>query len=97
MRAPRYPTNEKAAVEIYGKTGTSLARLKNISRSGACIEWMQPDFAVQPGDLVRMTVKLNALNKSHNLSAEVVWKDGNTSGITFLTSDQVFERIIERT
>lgn len=96
MNAPRYPANEKAFVEVYGREGTVSASVKNISRSGACLEWIQADFKVEPGALLRMTVSLPQLNQTHDLNAIVVWSDGNVSGLNFLRPDQVFERLAKK-
>ena len=97
MRAERFETREKAALEVYGKPGTVIADLRNLSSSGACLEWTQGDVHLKEGDVVRMTVFLRTLNRKHNLSAEVIWRDGNRSGVTFLRSDQVLSKMVERT
>lgn len=97
MAAERYFTKEKAAVEVYGKAGMVIADLKNLSASGACLEWTQQDVLFKKGDLVRMTVFLRALNRKHNLSGEVVWRDGNKSGILFIKPDQVLDRMVDKT
>ena len=96
MSATRYNTKEKASLEIYGRGGNFIAEIKNLSTTGACIEWTDSEVALQEGDLLRMTVLLKALNRKHNLNAEVIWRKGRKSGITFLKSDQIFEKIVER-
>ena len=93
MNEPRYPANEKAFVEIHGKEGSISASVKNISRSGACLEWGASDVKIVPGDLLRMTVSLPQINKTHDLNAVVVWTDGNVSGLNFLKSNHVFESL----
>lgn len=95
-RAPRYLTNEKASVEIYGKEGSVIADLKNLSRTGACIEWIPSDFIINPRDLVRMTVSLPSLQKSHNLNGEIVWRKDKISGLYFLNAGEIFERLLSR-
>ncbi len=96
MPAQRYFTKEKASVEIYGKSGNLIADLKDVSVTGACIEWQQEDVEIVIGDLVRLTVVLRALNRRHNLNAEVVWRDGKKSGINFIKSDEVLEKMMDR-
>lgn len=93
MAAQRYPTKEKASIEIYGRNGQTVADLKNLSVTGACLEWDQDDFRLRSGDVVRLTVLLKALDRRHNMSAEVVWVDGRKIGVSFITSDQVVEKI----
>lgn len=98
MRAERYPTKEKAAVRVYGKTGSMIASIKNVSKTGACIEWEEGfDIGIEMGDMIRMTVVLKAINRRHQLSAEVVWKDGNQSGVNFIPAEQVLEKMVDRT
>ena len=96
MAAERFSTKEHASVQIYGKPGNVIAVVKNLSSTGACLEWAQEDCAIQEGDLLRLTVILKALNRRHNVSAEVVWRRGNLSGISFIKHDQVLEKMMER-
>ncbi len=98
MSAQRFLTREKAALEVYGKTGTAIANLKNISSTGACLELLQQEGVnLQQGDILRLTVFLKTLGRKHNVSAEVIWSNGKSSGISFLKPDQVLERITEKT
>ena len=95
MRAERFLTKEKASIKIYGKTGNLIASVKNLSKTGACLEWQDGlELEIQQGDLIRMTVILKALNRRHQLSAEVVWTDGNQTGVTFIAADSVLERMV---
>lgn len=92
----RYTTKEKASIEIYGRGGNIIANLRNLSLTGACLDWTQENVPLQKGDLVRVTVVLKAIGRRHNLSAEVVWREGNTSGVAFIKSGEVLERIMEK-
>lgn len=96
MAATRYSTKEKASVEIYGRSGNFIAQLKNVSVTGACLEWHQEDVSLEKGDLVRMTVVLRALNRRHNVNGEVVWRDGKMTGINFIKSNEVIEKMMDR-
>ena len=96
MRAQRFSTRERASLEVYGRPGTVIGDLRNLSASGACIEWTQENVEIKEGDLVRMTVFLKALNRKHNLSAEVVWRSGNRSGVNFINADQVLTKMSEK-
>lgn len=96
MSATRYLTKEKASVEIYGRNGNLIAQLKNLSVTGACLEWAQEGVKLEKGDLVRLTVNLKALNRSHNLNGEVVWRNGKKSGINFISSDDLLDKMMER-
>ncbi len=96
MSAVRYETKEKASIEIYGKSGNFIAQLKNLSVTGACLEWMHDEVSLSKGDLVRMTVVLRALNRRHNVSGEVIWSAGKSTGINFIKSSEVLEKIMEK-
>lgn len=96
MTATRYTTKEKASIEVYGRSGNFIADLKNLSVTGAMLEWNHSDVNLQKGDLVRMTVVLRALNRRHNLNAEVVWTEGNKTGVNFIKSSEVLDKIIDK-
>lgn len=93
MAAQRFPTQEKASIEIYGRNDRTVADLKNLSVTGACLEWDEEDFRLRSGDVVRLTVLLKALDRRHNMSAEVVWVEGRKIGVSFITAEQVVEKI----
>ena len=95
MAAIRYPTQEKASVEIYGRLGHFIADVKNVSETGACLELAEESPELQAGDLLRMTIVLRFLKRRHDLKAQVVWKKGNRTGVNFLKTTQFFEKIIE--
>lgn len=94
--AVRRPTKEIASVEVYGQRGQMIMSLKNMSASGACLEWKHTDVEVKAGDLIRMTVVLKSLNRKHYVNAEVVWTKGNRSGVSFIPSEKILEKLIER-
>jgi PilZ domain len=92
--AARYFTRERALVQIYGKTGELSVSLKNLSKTGACLEWLLEGLSLTKGDLIRLTVELKHIRKKHQLSAEVVWKDGHKTGVSFLNSEKLIEKMI---
>ena len=96
MSANRYPTKEKAAIEVYGRGENFIADVRNLSVTGALLEWPHRDIALQKGDLVRITVILRALRRRHYLNAEVVWTEGGKSGVNFIKADQVLEKLMEK-
>lgn len=96
MSAIRYPTKEKAAVEVYGKNLGMVAQLRNLSVSGACLECHDQSLDLSQGDLIRMTIDLKALNKKHRLNAEVVWVEGKSVGVNFVPREKVLEKLAEK-
>ncbi len=96
MAALRFPTKEKASVEIYGKAGKLFADLANISRTGACLEYPIDDTPVRRGDLLRLTVELPNVGRRHFISAEVVWRTGKRTGVLFLKPEELLDRMVGR-
>ncbi len=96
MAAVRYATKEKASIEVYGRSGNFIAQLKNLSVTGACLEWIQDQVTLEKGDLVRMTVVLRAVNRRHNVNGEVVWTEGKMTGINFIKENEVIEKMMDR-
>lgn len=94
--AIRYQTKETAHVEVYGHIGILVANLKNISQTGAFLEVSQGDYVPQKGDLLNLTVKLDTVDRVHNVSAEVVWTQGLGLGICFINKDQILERMMAK-
>lgn len=96
-REIRYPTRELAHIEVYGGTLPAMwANLRDISTSGACIEWSQSGHTeLSEGSLIRMTVTLSALNKSHSVSAKVVWQSGLKVGVKFLKESELLSAMMQ--
>jgi hypothetical protein len=96
MKADRYPTTEKAEIEILGKTLAVVAKIQNLSKTGACVDWVSSNFQLTKGDLICMKVELKSLKKAHQINAEVIWAKGNRSGLQFLNGDQLMEKMLVR-
>lgn len=98
MAAERYLTDERTSIEVYGGGTRVEGTLRNLSATGAKIVYNNeaPAF-LKIGDLIQMTVHLPAINKSHKLSAEVVWKNADGTGVSFLTAETLYQRFVDRT
>lgn len=96
MKAERFETHEHAKIEVLGKNSAVHARIQNLSKTGACVDWAPASFQLMKGDLIRMKVELLGLKKEHLLNGEVIWTDGKRSGIQFLNSDELFDKMIVR-
>lgn len=92
--AERYLTKEKATMQLIGKLGVVNASLKNLSRTGACLEWAAEGFSVKEGDLINVTVKLLEVNRRYEMNAQVIWKNGKRTGVQFMTPNMVLERMM---
>ncbi|HWU45004.1 MAG TPA: PilZ domain-containing protein [Bdellovibrio sp.] len=96
ITAKRYSTNEKAHIEVYGHVGTLGADLKNVSKTGACLEISKGNYLPQKGDLLNLTVTLDKLRKTYSIAAEVIWAEGMGLGICFINKDEVLERMMAK-
>lgn len=97
MTAPqRFPTKEHAQFEVYGKAGTVHCRLANLSATGALLEIITAKNKPQQGDIIRISVNLRQINKTHALDAEIVWCKEKGLGIAFLKKDQIYEKLAHR-
>jgi hypothetical protein len=96
MTAQRYETKEIAHIEVYGRHhGKMVARLKNISRSGAFFELAQSEYVPRQGDMLCVTVHLGSLKKTHVLHAQVVWNRGLGFGAHFINKDELVSRMLQ--
>ena len=98
----RYLTNEKALIEMI-KDGKQIGSdMYNLSRSGAYFEFDHKDnFKFNTGDVVRMTVSLDTVQRSHDLSAKIMWttQRGRYSGrqgvgLKFIKGDEVYKQLL---
>jgi Tfp pilus assembly protein PilZ len=85
----RFNTDQMGALEFYGRTEQIKSKVCNISKGGAYLELMTP-APLRAGDIVRLTVELNDLNRCYVVSARVVWtknlnqKDSPGVGVEFV-------------
>ncbi len=89
----RFLTKEHAQIEIYGRMGKVFCRVANLSVTGAFLEIINAKYVPKPGELIRMTVLLRQVNKTHTLDAEIIWSKGLGLGISFIKKEQLFEKL----
>lgn len=92
----RYETREKATMQIIGKVGFVVADLKNISRTGACLEWANENFYLQKGDLINVSISLPTVKRKYSMNAQVVWKVGKRTGVQFVTQDDLMSKLVKK-
>jgi len=93
-KAHRYETNERVIVTPIGAQKALSSRLKNLSHSGACIEIKTGNHSFRSGDLVALTILLSKVEKTHYLSAEVVWVRENQLGLRFVFWHQFKSKVL---
>ncbi len=97
----RYSTDLSLEIEnLYDGRGVS-SRMINLSLGGAqCLSEKDPKF--HEGDLVRLKIKLEEVDRFHNMNAKVVWinEDAVTGqmgfGLEFISEHDLYTQLIER-
>jgi hypothetical protein len=92
----RFSTLEMAHVQVYGRMGNLVSKLKNVSSSGAFLELTQGEYVPQQGDIIHVTVHLHSINRSRAFDAEVKWNDGLGFGVHFIKKDQLVEKMMTK-
>lgn len=96
MSSDRHPTAEVTKVQVYGRNGDMVARLQNLSATGARLELINGEYVPKRGDFLHVTVHLHSMNKTHEMDAEVMWNEGLGFGISFLKREQLMFRLLGR-
>lgn len=92
----RYSTLETVQMEVYGRIGTIVAKMKNLSITGAYFELSGGEYTPQAGDFLHVIANLNSVGKSHAFDAEVVWNKGVGFGVNFIKKDQLLDKMLQR-
>ena len=95
-QAKRFLTKELAQIEVYGRMGKVFCKMSNLSQSGAFFEIINSNYMPRSGDLVRVTILLRQINKSHTLDAEIVWCKGLGLGLNFLKKTELLHKLAGR-
>ena len=95
LKAKRHTTREHVTVEVYGKSGKTHCRMSNLSVTGAFLEIMNTGYHPKKGDVVRVTINLRQINKTHTLHGEIVWNKGLGLGVAFLKQQDVFKKLVK--
>lgn len=96
MSAERFGTSEHAVIEVYGKRSRVFSKMRNLSHTGALFELSDPTYIPQKGDLIKISVHLDTLNRTRDMNAEVVWSNEAQMGVQFISEDTVISRMISR-
>ena len=93
LPARRFQTQEMAQIEVFGKDGKLLTKMGNVSYTGAFFEIISSNFLPHLNDIIRITVNLRSVNKTHIIDAEVIWSKGLGLGVQFLNRDELNDKI----
>ncbi len=92
----RYVTQELAQLEVYGRMGKVFCKMANLSNTGACFEIINSNYMPRAGDMVRVTVLLRQINKTHVLDAEIIWCKGLGLGLNFVKKHELMKKLAGR-
>ncbi len=82
--AKRYRTQELVHVEICGRQNNKIfCKLENLSTTGSSLKIISAKLIPRPNDIIKITVDLKTINKTHTLYARIVWINGLNLGATF--------------
>ena len=96
MGAQRFTTSEHAMIEVYGKRSRVFSKMRNLSNTGALFELSDPTYTPLKGDLLKISIHLDSLNRTRNMNAEVVWSKDDQMGVHFISEDAIIERMIAK-
>lgn len=94
FKAERYETHEFAQIEVYGRMGRLTAKMRNLSLTGAFFEIVRSDYFPQKGDMLRVTIPLRQVGKTHVIDGEIVWTRAMGFGLQFMKRQEVINRML---
>ena len=83
QKFPRYETNTKAKIRLFGGPDWTEVTLVNLSKGGACV--VSPVNFNQSAVVEIIVNSPNPDIRVHNFMARVVWVDSGRFGLQFMT------------
>jgi response regulator RpfG family c-di-GMP phosphodiesterase len=97
----RFVTKQTLHMEKVTNNAKYDGYVYNISKGGAYIELAKG--ILNPGDLCRVSIKLDQISKAHNFHAEVVWispkgqnQAGPAAGLKFISEEEMYSSLLEK-
>lgn len=95
-QAKRYLTQELAQIEIFGGSGKIFCKMSNLSTTGAFFEVLNSGKIPYGKDLVRLTINLHSVKRTHTIDAEVIWQKNFGFGLRFMTPEQFKKKLTKK-
>lgn len=93
----RFRAYAKVRCHKYGSGYRAMMVLKNISKSGARLNLITTASQFLKGDILRLVVELDSVNRNHVVNAEVVWSKEGALGVSFLSSKhEIMTKLLNR-
>lgn len=96
----RFNTKQDVKLEVYPEGDIVKSTMTNLSKGGAKFS-LDSETLVHIGDIIRMNVSLNSLQKKYDVHGQVVWRnkleasdDSNQLGIKFLNADEIYSNLM---
>ena len=96
MNAERHQTSEIARVQVYGRLGSMVAKLKNLSSTGSFFELVNGDYVPRQGDFIHVTIQLHSLGRTHEFDAEVAWNEALGFGVSFVKKEHLLTKMMQK-
>lgn len=93
--AKRYLVSLPVLSEKYGSALNARFRMINLSTSGALLKLLDSKELFKKGDILRLAIELEEINKTNMVSAEIIWVDQNKVGVSFLRPIDVLPKLFE--
>lgn len=99
----RFRTQIKAKMESFINGESFETYMFNLSKGGAYCEFSGASNILGIGDLVRLKVNLEDVQRDYNLTARVVWttrkgsySGGHGAGLRFVKNNEVYKHLLEK-
>ena len=89
-------TGELCRVEVCGRVQDLTAKLKNISESGAFLEYVRGAYIPKAGDFVRIYVQKPGSDQLQILDAKIVRSQGLCFGAHFVKNFELIEQLFKQ-
>lgn len=97
----RYRTNQKAAIETFITGEQFETKMFNLSKGGAYFEMpRRPNMSI--GELLRMKIQLEQMEKEHQVHGRIVWPTpkghsggGYGIGVEFIKSEEIYRHLLQ--
>lgn len=92
----RYNAHAKVRCQKYGNSNDSLMMLENISKTGARLNLVSPMTDFTKGDILRLEIDLDSIQRVRVVNAEVIWSNAGAVGVSFVQPDKVYSKLLQR-
>lgn len=96
----RFLTNQKTVIETFSKGQSLESNMLNLSKGGAYFEFGQ-EALLDVGELVRMKVSLEDVEREYSMNARVVWTSKHDSesfcaGVQFVKNADIYRELMDK-